>query len=76
MGGYNFGEKGASALLIKDGRMTAKIYVDQVLRPPGLPFYKQCTEKWGDMIYMDDGAPYRTAKLTKKFCHEMGLFYA
>lgn len=53
--------------------MTAKIYVDQVLRPLGLPFYKQCTEVWVDIIYMDNGAPLHIhpPKLTKKFCREM-----
>lgn len=67
------GKKGPVHFFIKEGRMTAKTYVDQVLRPLGLLFYKQNTEAWVDMIYMDNGAPYDTTKLTKKLCREMGL---
>ena len=44
-GAITLGKKGPVHFLIKDGRMTAKIYVDQVLQPLGLLFHKQCTEK-------------------------------
>lgn len=66
-GAITWGKKGPVHFLIKEGRMTSEIYVEQVLRPLGLPFFKAMAEERGDMIWMDDGAKYHTSKFTIDF---------
>lgn len=53
--------------------MISQIYVDQVLKPLGLPFYEQLIDERGFMIWMDDGAAYHTSKFTRKFCRDAGF---
>lgn len=72
-GAITWGKKGPVHFLIKEGRMTSEIYVKQVLKPLGLPFFKAMAEERGDMIWMDDGAKYHTSKFTSNFCRKAGL---
>ena len=36
--------------------MNSEIYIEEVLKPLGVPFYERCVAKRGLMIWMDDGA--------------------
>ncbi len=58
------GVKGPVHFLKKEGRMNSDIYINQVLKELGLPFYKQRIREKGPMIWMDDGAGYHTSKTT------------
>ena len=72
-GAITWGNEGQVHFLIKDGRMTSEIYLNQVLKPLGLPFFDAMIEERGSMIWMDNGAAYHTSKLTTKFCRDVGL---
>lgn len=72
-GGIALGIKGAVHFLKKDGQMNSDIYINQVLKEWGLPFYKKCARDRGYMIWMVDGAGYHTFKATAKWRHENGL---
>ncbi len=72
-GAITLGRKGPVHFLVKDGRMTSEIYVNQILQPLGLPFFEETMEENWFMIWMDDGATYHTSKFTTKFCREVGL---
>ena len=50
--------------LEKKGRMNSDIYLNQVLKELGLPFYKQHIREKGPMIWIDDSARYHTSKTT------------
>ena len=63
-GAIVLGLKGPVHFLEKKGRMNSDIYINQVLEGLGLPFYNQCIEEKGSMIWMDDGARYHTSKMT------------
>ena len=52
--------------------MNSEIYINQVLKELGLPFFKRCVEERGDMIWMDDEAGYHTSKMTTKWCQKFG----
>ena len=68
------GSKGPVHFLQKDRRMNSEIYINQVLKELGLPFFKRCVEERGDMIWMDDGAQYHTSRMTTKWCHKIRSF--
>ena len=53
--------------------MNSDIYINQVLEELGLPFYKQCIQEKGPMIWMDDGAGYHTSKTTAEYCRRVRL---
>ena len=53
--------------------MNFEIYINQVLKKLGLPFFKRYGEERGDMIWIDDGAWYHTSKRTMKWCQKFGL---
>jgi hypothetical protein len=53
--------------------MNSEIYVNQMLKELGLPFYAKCVNERGYMIYMNDEAGYHTFKLSAKWRHENGL---
>lgn len=72
-GAITLGLKGPVHFLQKEGRMNSEIYVNQVLKELGLPFYNHCTQERGPMIWMDDGAGYHTSKATAKFRRKVGL---
>lgn len=36
--------------------MNSNIYIEEVLKSLGIPFYERCVAKRGLMIWMDDGA--------------------
>lgn len=74
-GAITLGKKGPVPFLIKEGRMTSQIYVDQVLKQLGLPFYNELKEERGFVIWMHDGASYHTSKFTTKFCRQAGLLF-
>ncbi len=74
-GAITWGRKGPVHFLIKQGRMTSEIYVNQVLEPLGLPFFEEMIEERGYMIWMDDGAAYHTSKFTPSFV-EKRVHYA
>ena len=65
--------KGLVHFLQKKRRMNSDIYVNQVLKELGLPFYERCIEKREHMIWMDDSAGYHTSKTTTKCKQHMGL---
>lgn len=46
----HWGKRARFAFLIKEGRMTSQVYVDQVLKQLGLPFYNELMEERGSMI--------------------------
>lgn len=72
-GAIIYGKKGLVHFLGKKGKITSEIYIDQVLRLLGVPFYEECLREIGKILYMDDDAAYYTSKYTKKFCAEVGL---
>ena len=49
------------------------IYVEEVIKPLGVPFYERCVAKRGLMIWIDDGAGYHTSKKVLDFGREVGL---
>ena len=53
--------------------MTSQIYVDQVVKQLGLPFYNKLKEDREFMILMHDAASYHISKFTTKFCCPAGL---
>ena len=63
-GAIVLGLKGPVHFLEKEGCINSDIYINQVLEGLGLPFYNQCIEEKGSMIWMDDGARYHTSKMT------------
>lgn len=73
-GAITLGLKGPVHFLQKEGRMNSEIYINQVLKQLGLPFFERCVEERGPMIWMNDGAGYHTSKTTAKFRREVGLF--
>ena len=73
-GAIVLGLKGPVHFLEKEGRMNSDIYINQVLEGLGLPFYHQCNQEKGTMIWMDDGAAYHTSKKTAAYCRRVGLF--
>lgn len=60
---------------IKESRMTLQIYIDQVLKELGLPFYNKLKEKKEFIIWMYDGVFYHTSKFINKFCRQTSLLY-
>ena len=46
-GAITWGKKGPVHFLIKQGRMTSEIYVNQVLEPLGLPFFEEMIQERG-----------------------------
>ena len=56
--------KGRVHFLQREGRMNSKIYVNQVLKELGLPFYNRCRRKrqrpydldgrWGGLSYLEN----------------------
>ena len=72
-GAIILGLKGPVHFLEKEGRMNSDIFINQVLEGLGLPFYNQCIEEKGSMIWMDDGARYHTSKMTTAYCRRIGL---
>lgn len=63
-GAIVLGLKGLVYFLEKEGHMNSDIYINQVLKKLGLPFYNQCIEEKGSIIWMDNGACYYTSKIT------------
>ena len=55
--------------------MISEIYIDQVLQPLAVSFFKECLKEIGKMIYIDDGTRYHMSKYTKKFYAEMVFLY-
>ena len=53
--------------------MNFDIYINEMLRPLGLPFYEKCMHTRGRVNWMDDGALYHISKLVEKFRDEVGL---
>ena len=72
-GAITLGLKGPVHLSQKEGRMNSDIYVNQVLKELGLPFYERCIRERGYMLWMDDGAGYHTSKSTTKWRLQAGL---
>lgn len=72
-GAITLGKKGPVHFWVKDERIASEIYVNQVLKPLGLPFFEETIEKREFMIWIDDGAAYHTSKFATKFCREVGL---
>ena len=68
------GIKGPVHFLEKEGRMNSDIYINQVLEGLGLPFYYQCNQEKGTMIWMDDDVAYHTSKKTAAYCHLLVYF--
>lgn len=66
-------EKGPMLVLTRGSRMNSDIYIGEVLRLLGLPFYEECVAKRGLMIWMDDGAGYRTSKKVIEWDRQSGL---
>ncbi len=72
-GAITLGLKGPVLFLQKEGQMNSEIYINQVLRELGLPFYERCMRERGDVIWMDDGAGYAVERLEfmqYKYKHE------
>ena len=67
------GLKGPVHFLQKKRHMNSDIYVNQVLKKLGLPFYERCIEEKSHMIWINDGAGYHTSKTTTKWRQQMGL---
>ena len=65
--------KGPMLVLTRGRRMNSEIYIEEVLKPLGVPFYERCVAKKGLMIWMDDGAGYHTSKKVLDFGREVGL---
>ena len=61
-GSITLKKKGSMHILSKKRRMNFEIYINEVLKPLGLSFFKQCLATNPKMIYMDDGADYHTSK--------------
>ena len=53
--------------------MNSEIYIEEVLKPLGVPFYERCVAKSGLIIWIDDGAAYHTSKKVLDFGREVGL---
>ena len=53
-------------LVILNGNVNARRYIDNVLRPVALPFLHQ-NHRRGNFIYQHDNAPAHTARLTVNF---------
>lgn len=74
-GAITLGLKGPVYFLQKNGRINFEIYINQVLKKLGLPFFKRCVEEKRDMIWMDDGAQYHISKMITKWCQKFGLLH-
>ncbi len=72
-GAIILGKKKHVHFLIEENRMTSQIYVDQVLKQLGLPFYNKFKEEKEFMIWMYNAASYHISKFTTKFCCQAGL---
>ena len=60
-------------VLTKGRRMNSDIYINEILEPLGLPFFKQCFASNKTMIWMDDGAAYHTSKKVQEWSRLHGL---
>ena len=65
--------KGPVHFLEKEDHMNSDIYINQVLKELGLPFYNQCIEKKVSIIWMNNGTCYHTSKTTAVYCRCIGL---
>lgn len=72
-GAITLGSKGPVHFLQKEARMNSDIYINQVLKELGLPFFERCIREKGDMIWMDNGAGYHTSKTMTKWRQKFGL---
>lgn len=72
-GSITLDTKGPMHVLTKGRRMNSDIYINEILEPIGLPFFKRCLAKNKNMIWMDDGAAYHTSKRVKEWGRLNGL---
>lgn len=72
-GGITLKKKGPMLILTKGRRMNSEIYINEVLEPIGLPFFKKCYAEDSGMIWMDDGAAYHTSKKVLGWGESNGL---
>ncbi len=67
------GLKGLVHFIEKNSHINSDIYINQVLKEPRLPFYKQRIQEKSSIIWIDDGANYYTSKTTIEYCCDVGL---
>ena len=70
-----FGKMGPIHLLIKEDHMTLQIYIDQVFKQLGLPFYNELKDDKKLIIWINNNISYYTSKFTIKFCCQASLLY-
>lgn len=73
LGAITLGLKRPVYFLQKKERMNSKIYINQVPKEVRLLFFKHCMEKKKDLIWIDNGARYYTAKMKIRWCQKFGL---
>ncbi len=72
-GAITLGKKRPVYFLIKKNRITLQIYLDQILKQLGLPFYNELKREREFMIWMYDIASYHTSKFTPEFYGQADL---
>lgn len=53
--------------------MNSDLYIDEMLKPYGLSFFKRCVAENPKMVWMDDGAAYHTSKKVIAWGRSNGL---
>lgn len=65
--------KGPLVILRQGERMNQHRYLNEVMKPHGIPFFEKVWEAEGGAYWMDDGARYHTTKAVRAHCEKQGL---
>ena len=65
--------KGGFVILKKGARMNSHRYINEILTPHAAPFYAKRTLKYGDAVFMQDGAGYYTSKTTLRHLKDLKI---
>ena len=53
--------------------MNSHKYINKILTPYAAPFYAKRTLKYGDAVFMQDGARYHTSKATLRHLKDLKI---
>jgi len=60
-------------ILKKGARMNSYRYINEILTPHAAPFYVKRTLKYGDAVFIQDGAGYHTSKATLQHLEDLKI---
>ena len=65
--------KGGFVILKKGARINSYRYINKILIPHAAPFYVKRTLKYGDAVFIQDGAGYHTLKATLQHLKDLKI---